>query len=188
MPKKAQDGGGGNFLGTQGLVALADANAVVLAQRVERLKDFKSDKPEHKQYAPSVQIKTHILVVSSKGGARDGEFWPDQNLISAGWTAKLGDDVAENGEVIAGRAATYGAGNACLNAPSDPEWAAIGDFYRARDLDPENTAHDTKLFEILLAEHKDANRASVREANAKLSGKGGDGGNAADAGDDDPPW
>src|SRR5689334_4633268 len=117
MPKKAQDGGG-NYLGAQGLVALADANAVVLAQRVEQLADFKSDKPEHKQYAPSKQIKTHILVVSSKGGERDGEFWPDQNLISAGWTLKLIDEV--DGAVIAGRAATYGARRACLNAPSDP--------------------------------------------------------------------
>lgn len=186
MPKKAQDGGGGNYLGSEGLVALADANAVVLAQRVERLADFKSDKPEHKQYAPSTQIRTHILVVSSKGGARDGEFWPDQNLIAAGWTLKLGDDVATDGEVIAGRAATYGAKRACLNAPSDPEWNAIGDFYRARDLDPDNPEHDAKLFEILLAEHKEAQRATVREANAKLGGKGeGTSGNAAD---DDPPW
>lgn len=184
MPKKAQDGGG-SFLGTQGLAALADANAVVLAQRVERLKDFKSDKPEHKQYAPSVQIKTHILVVSSKGGTRDGEFWPDQNLISAGWTLKLGDDVAENGEVIAGRAATYGNSNPCLNAPSDPEWNAIGDFYRARDLDPDNPAHDTKLFEILLAEHAQANRENVRDQTSKLAGKGAA---PADADDDEPPF
>jgi hypothetical protein len=186
MPKKAQDGGG-NFLGTGGLAALADVNAVVLAQRVAHMEDFKSDKPEHKQYAPSTQIKAHILIVSSKGGARDGEFWPDQNLISAGWTLKLDDGVAEDGEVIAGRAATYGANRPCLNAPSDPEWAAIGDFYRARDLDPGNSAHDTKLFEILLTEHKEANRASVREANAKLSGKGDGGGDAAGA-DDEPPW
>jgi len=189
MPKKAADGGG-SFLGTQGLVALAEVNAVVLVQRVERLADFKSDKPEHKQYAPSTQIKTHILVVSSKGGARDGEFWPDQNLISAGWTLKVDDEHAENGEVVAGRAATYGANRPCLNAPSDPEWNAIGDFYRSRDLDPDNPAHDTKLFEILLAEHKDAQRATVREANAKLGGKGGEtGGNAAAGGaDDEPPW
>jgi hypothetical protein len=185
MPKKAQDGGG-NFLGAEGLVALADANAVVLVQRVAHLEDFKSDKPEHKQFAPSVQIKSHVLVVSSKGGERDGEFWPDQNIISAGWTMKLNDDQATDGEVIAGRAATYGARRACLNAPSDPEWAAIGDFYRARDLDPDNSAHDTKLFEILLAEHKDANRASVREANAKLAGKGGDA--PAGGADDEPPW
>jgi hypothetical protein len=186
MPKKAQDVGG-NFLGSQGLKALADANAVVLVQRVERMADYKSDRPEHKHFAPQQQIKTHVLVISSKGGERDGEFWPGQNIYTAGWVNKIGDGQADDGDVIAGRAATYGPGNACLNAPSDPEWAAIGDFYRARDLDPDNSAHDTKLFEILLAEHKDANRASVREANAKLSGKGGDGGDAAGA-DDEPPW
>jgi hypothetical protein len=184
MPKKAADGGG-NYLGSEGLVALADANAVVLAQRVERLADFKSDKPEHKQYAPSVQIRTHILVVSSKGGTRDGEFWPDQNLIAAGWTLKLNDDVASDGEVVAGRAAVYGAKRACLNAPSDPEYAAIEKFYRDRGLDPDNGEDDGKLFAALLAEHKDATRASVREANAKLGDKGGEG---APAGDDEPPW
>jgi hypothetical protein len=185
MPKKAQDGGG-NFLGAGGLAALADVNAVVLAQRVAHLEDFKSDKPERKQYAPSTQIKAHILIVSSKGGARDGEFWPDQNIYTAGWVNKIGDGQAEDGDVIAGRAATYGPGNACLNAPSDPEWAAIGDFYRARDLDLDNSAHDTKLFEILLAEHKDANRASVREANAKMGVKGAGGDGSPD--DAAPPW
>ena len=188
MPKKAQDGGGGNYLGAQGLVALADANAVVLAQRVEKMADYKSDKPEHKHHAPSTQIKTHILVVSSKGGTRDGEFWPDQNVINAGWTLKLDDGVAEDGEVIAGRAATYGANRACLNAPSDPEYAAIEKFYRDRGLDPDNGEDDGKLFTTLLAEHKEAARATVREANAKLGGKGGEtGGNAAGA-DDEPPW
>jgi hypothetical protein len=90
MPKKAADGGG-NYLGSEGLVALADANAVVLAQRVER----------------------------------------------------------------------------------------------DRGLDPDNGEDDGKLFAALLAEHKDATRASVREANAKLGDKGGDG---APAGDDEPPW
>ena len=167
MPKKAVDGGGGLYLGAQGLLALAGAGAVVLAQRVERMADYKSDKPEHKHNKPVAQIKTHILVVASKGDARNGEFWPDQNLIHAGWTNKLGDGSATDGEVIAGVAATYGDNRACLNAPSGPDYAAIEEFYRDRGLNPDDTADDAKLFKTLLAEHAAGARAEVRDAVAQ---------------------
>jgi hypothetical protein len=192
MAKQAQEGGG-DFLDSKELLALAEDDAVVLAFRVRRMSDFVSTIVNAKK--PTVpQVQTHLLVLSPE--ERAGQLWLDQPLISGGITSKL---VKENDNTaIGGRMETMKTGAnewAALNPPKARDWKLIEKVYDTFGLDPEADDADEKLFAVL------RDRAGEPGEKVDLSAGNGNGkakstvldrsaerSKAAKAADDSPPF
>ena len=166
MPKQAQEGGG-DYLDSKELLALAEDDAVVLAYRVRRMEDFVSTIANAKK--PTVpQVLTHLLVLSPE--ERAGQLWLDQALISGGLTSKLIKE--SDGTAIGGRMETMKTGAnlwPALNPPKARDWKLIEKVYDAFGLDPEADDADTKLFDAL------RDRAGEPGERVDLSGGNGSG-------------
>lgn len=176
MPKKAVDGGG-NYIGSAGLIELGNVGGVVLFYKRRQLPDFQGDD------GPATNVEVDLAVVAPS--KRAGEFWPVQGIINKAVTSKLADE--PDGTVIAARidVGKRGANKYPMaNSPSEPEYAAVEAFYAERGVDINADDCDEALFKILRDAHKAEMRADVREQTAKVSPAAP----AAADDDDSPPF
>lgn len=176
MPKKAADGGG-NYIGSAGLIELGNTGGIVLIHKRHQLPDFQGDD------GPATNIKVDLVVVAP--AKRAGEFWPTQGIINKAVTSKLVDE--PDGTVVVGRldVGKRGANKyPMLNSPSEPEYAAVEAFYASHGIDIGDDDCDERLFTALHAAHKAEMRSEAREQTAKANGSPA----AAAADDDEPPF
>jgi hypothetical protein len=196
MPRKAEagTGGGGRWIDKEGWLALAKDEAIVVIKRVERVDDYVNPRGEHAE-----QYRVEVIVCSSKGGKRTGEYYPPFNMTSRAIVSKFGDPIepdsegkggrqgAVDGEVIGARIVALGSGASSYpgaTPPRGPEWEAVEKFYAANECTFDEDG-DAKLFKVFAARYAEANRAELRDAKAKVADKGAERG--ADADDDDTP-
>jgi hypothetical protein len=195
MPRKAEagTGGGGRWIDKEGWLALAKDEAIVVIRRVERVEDYVNDRKERAE-----QYRIEVIVCSSKGDRRTGEYYPPFNITSRAIVSKFGDprepddegkggrQGAVDGEVIGARIVSIGTTRPYpgANEPSGPEWEAVEKFYAANECTFDE-AGDEKLFRVFAARYAEANRAELRDAKSKVADKGAERG-AED--DDEPPF
>lgn len=179
MPKKAADGGG-NYIGSAGLIELGNTGGIVLLYKRRQLPDFKGDD------GPATNIEVDLAVVAPE--KRAGEFWPVQGIINKAVTSKLVDE--PDGTVIVGRldVGKRGANKyPMLNSTSEPEDEAVEAFYAKYGIDISDDTCDEALFSVLRDLHKQELRAEVNEQTAKAT-KSAPAASAPVDDDDEPPF